>query len=57
VLLSIEEYQRLTRQRRNIADALAMPDVADIERLHAADSKRTFGYNQLVFVKSINLCW
>lgn len=25
VLLSIEEYQRLTRQRRNIADALAMP--------------------------------
>ncbi|WP_412852250.1 type II toxin-antitoxin system Phd/YefM family antitoxin [Ectothiorhodospira shaposhnikovii] len=31
VLLSIEEYQRLTRQRRNIADALAMPDVADIE--------------------------
>lgn len=31
VLLSIEEYQRLTRQRRNIADALAMPDVADVE--------------------------
>lgn len=31
VLLSIEEYQRLTHQRRNIADALAMPDVADIE--------------------------
>ena len=28
VLLSIEEYQRLTRQHRNIADALAMPDVA-----------------------------
>jgi prevent-host-death family protein len=25
VLLSFEEYQRLTRQRRNIADALAMP--------------------------------
>lgn len=25
VLLSIEEYQRLTLQRRNIADALAMP--------------------------------
>jgi prevent-host-death family protein len=25
VLLSIEEYQRLTQQRRNIADALAMP--------------------------------
>ncbi|MEL4375851.1 type II toxin-antitoxin system Phd/YefM family antitoxin [Brucella cytisi] len=31
VLLSIEEYQRLARQRRNIADALAMPGVADIE--------------------------
>lgn len=31
VLLSMEEYQRLTRQRRNIADSLAMPDVADIE--------------------------
>ncbi|WP_133493116.1 type II toxin-antitoxin system Phd/YefM family antitoxin [Alcanivorax sp. 24] len=31
VLLSIEEYQRLTKQRRNISDALAMPDVADVE--------------------------
>jgi hypothetical protein len=31
VLLSFEDYQRLTRQRRNIADALAMPEVADIE--------------------------
>ncbi len=31
VLLSIEEYQRLTRQCRNIADSLAMPGVADIE--------------------------
>lgn len=31
VLLSIEDYQRLTRQRRNIADSLAMRDVADIE--------------------------
>lgn len=31
VLLSIEEYQRLTKQGRNIADALAMPDIADIE--------------------------
>jgi PHD/YefM family antitoxin component YafN of YafNO toxin-antitoxin module len=31
-VLSIEEYQRLlTKQRRNIADSLAMPDVADIE--------------------------
>ncbi|MFZ5487965.1 type II toxin-antitoxin system Phd/YefM family antitoxin [Extensimonas perlucida] len=31
VLLSIEEYQRLTHQRRNIADALAMADVADVD--------------------------
>ena len=31
VHLSIEDYQRLTRQRRNIADALAMPGSADIE--------------------------
>lgn len=31
VLLSFEEYQRLTRQQRNIADALAMPGVEDIE--------------------------
>jgi len=31
VLLSIEEYERLTHQHRNIADALAMPEGADIE--------------------------
>lgn len=31
VLLSFEDYQRLTRQRRNIANALAMPEIADIE--------------------------
>lgn len=31
VLLSIEEYQRLTRQPRSIAGALAMPEAADIE--------------------------
>ncbi|MFZ2989329.1 type II toxin-antitoxin system Phd/YefM family antitoxin [Ideonella sp.] len=31
VLLSFEDYQRLTRQRRNIADALAMPEGVDIE--------------------------
>ena len=30
VLLSFEEYQRLTRQRRNSADALAMPATQDI---------------------------
>ncbi|WP_369938256.1 type II toxin-antitoxin system Phd/YefM family antitoxin [Xanthomonas tesorieronis] len=30
-LLSFEDYQRLTRQRRNIADALAMPGIADVE--------------------------
>jgi prevent-host-death family protein len=31
VLLSFADYQRLTKQRRNIADALAMPGVAHIE--------------------------
>ena len=31
VLLSIEEYQQLTKQRRNIADSLAMPDIENIE--------------------------
>ena len=31
VLLSFEDYQRLTKQRRNIADALAMPGVGEIE--------------------------
>lgn len=31
VLLSIEEYQRLTKQHRSIADALAMPDMENIE--------------------------
>jgi prevent-host-death family protein len=31
VLLSIEEYHRLTGQRRNIADLLTMPAIADIE--------------------------
>jgi prevent-host-death family protein len=31
VLLSIEEYQRLTGKRRNIADLLAMPGLADID--------------------------
>lgn len=31
VLLSIEEYQRLTKQHRSIADALAMPGAADID--------------------------
>ena len=31
VLLSFEDYQRLTKQRRNIADSLAMPQVADID--------------------------
>ena len=31
VLLSFADYQRLTKQRRNIADALAMPGIADIE--------------------------
>lgn len=31
VLLSIEEYHRITAQHRNIADALAMPEAAEIE--------------------------
>jgi len=31
VLLSIEEYQRISGQRRNIADLLAMPGLEDIE--------------------------
>ena len=31
VLMSYESYKRLTRQQRNIADALAMPSDADIE--------------------------
>ena len=31
VLLSFMEYQRLIRQRRSIADALAMPGVEEIE--------------------------
>ena len=30
VLMSFEDYQRLTQQRRNIADALAMPGTADM---------------------------
>lgn len=30
VLMCYEDYQRLTGQRRNIADALAMPGDADI---------------------------
>lgn len=31
VLISFEDYQRLTKHRRNIADALAMPGIADID--------------------------
>ncbi len=31
VLLSFEQYQKLTRQHRNIADVLALPAAADIE--------------------------
>jgi len=30
VLLSIEEYRRITGQRRSIADALAMPSAAGV---------------------------
>jgi prevent-host-death family protein len=31
VLISIEEYQKLTKQKESIADLLAMPEAADIE--------------------------
>ncbi len=31
VLLTIEEYRRLAKQRRSIADALAMPGAADTD--------------------------
>jgi prevent-host-death family protein len=31
VLLSIEAYQQLTKQRRSIADSLAMPGIENIE--------------------------
>ena len=31
VLLSIEEYRRLTGKRRTLGEALAMPGVADID--------------------------
>jgi len=31
VLLSMEEYQRLSGQRRSLVDALSMPGLADIE--------------------------
>lgn len=31
VLLSFEDYQRLTKQRRSIADALVMPEKVDVE--------------------------
>lgn len=31
VLLSFDEYRRITAQRRNLVDALAMPGLADIE--------------------------
>lgn len=31
MLMRFEDYQQLTKQRRNIADALAMPGIVDIE--------------------------
>lgn len=31
VLLSIEEYQRITSKSKSIADALSMPEAADVE--------------------------
>ncbi len=46
VLLSIEEYQRLIGSRRNLAEALAMSGLADIEietpRSRALPSPATF---------------
>jgi prevent-host-death family protein len=40
VLLSFEDYQRLTKQRRNIVDALAMPRLDEIEHHRAPPSMR-----------------
>lgn len=31
VLLTVEEYQRITRGQKSIADLLAMPEAADID--------------------------
>lgn len=31
VLLSVEEYQRLTGQRRSIVDSLSMPGLSEVE--------------------------
>lgn len=31
VLMSYEDYQKLSGKRRNIADALAMPGIADVD--------------------------
>jgi hypothetical protein len=31
VLLTVEEYQRITAGQKNIADLLAMPEAAEIE--------------------------
>ena len=39
VLLSFAEYQRLTQQRRNIADALAMPVGGDAFHFEAPRSE------------------
>jgi prevent-host-death family protein len=42
VLLTVEEYQRITRGQKSIADLLAMPEAADIDfeppRLESAPS-------------------
>jgi hypothetical protein len=31
VLLSVEEYRRIAGKRRNLADSLSMPGIADVE--------------------------
>ncbi|GAA0787919.1 type II toxin-antitoxin system Phd/YefM family antitoxin [Roseibium denhamense] len=31
VLMTIDEYQKLTRQRQSLVDRLSMPDLSDVE--------------------------
>lgn len=47
VLLTIEEYQRITGRRRSIVDALAMPGLADIDfkPLHARQLARPANFD------------
>ena len=45
VLLSIEDYRRLTGKHRTLAEALAMPDVADIDIDRPHDLPRSFDFD------------